>query len=82
MSGKNDAFYEQIKQLGVLTTIPVVLLVGPAFGFFLGGWIDRKAHSYPWVTIIFVCLGFIGAAREVIRVLRDIQKNDNSGKKI
>lgn len=79
MSGKNDAFYEQVKQLGVLTTIPIILLVGPTLGFFLGGWIDRKGHIYPWFTIIFIGLGFVGSAREIIRLLKQIQKDDNKG---
>ena len=76
MSGKNVAFYEQIKQLGVLTTIPVILLVGPVVGFFLGSWIDRKAQLYPWFTIIFVSLGFIASGREVFNLLKQIQKED------
>jgi F0F1-type ATP synthase assembly protein I len=80
MSGKNDAFYEQIKQLGVLTTIPVILLVGPAIGFFLGSWIDRKSHVYPWFTIIFVSLGFIASGRELFRLLKQIQKEDRKTK--
>ena len=81
MSGKNDAFYEQVKQLGVLTTIPIILLVGPTVGFFLGGWIDRKTDIYPCFTIIFVCLGFAGSGREVMRLLKQIQKDDNNEKK-
>ena len=59
MVEKKDAFYTQVKQLGIVTTIPIILLVGPAIGFFLGSWIDRKAQSYPWVTIVFVFLGFV-----------------------
>ncbi len=76
MAEKKDAFYSQVKQLGILTTIPIILLVGPAIGFFLGSWLDRKAHSYPWFTIIFVFLGFIASGREVFRLLRQIQKDD------
>ncbi|MBI3316204.1 MAG: AtpZ/AtpI family protein [Candidatus Omnitrophica bacterium] len=72
MTGKKSPFYLQVKQLGVLTTVPIILLVGPAIGVFLGGWIDRKAHVYPWFTIIFGALGFVASAREVMRLLRQI----------
>ena len=76
MAEKKDAFYSQVKQLGILTTIPIILLVGPAIGFFLGSWIDRKAQCYPWVTIIFIFLGFAASGREIFRLLKQISKDD------
>ena len=81
-SGKKDDFYSQVKQIGVLTAIPVVLLVGPVFGFFLGNWIDRKASIYPWFTITFILLGFVASGREVARLLRQISReNDRTNNK-
>ena len=76
MTEKKNAVYSQVKQLGVLTTVPIILLAGPTIGFFLGSWIDRKANIYPWFTIIFVGLGFVGSAREVIRLLKEISKDN------
>ncbi len=76
MAGKPNAFYSQVKQLGVLTTIPVILLVGPAVGFFIGGWIDRKTQVYPWFTLLFILLGFLAAGREIVRLLKQILKDD------
>ena len=81
MAEKKDPFYLQVKQLGILTTIPIILLVGPAIGFFLGSWIDRKAHCYPWFTIIFVFVGFVAAGREIARLLKKILKDDEREKK-
>jgi ATP synthase protein I len=78
MTGKQDAFSSQVKQLGVLTTIPIILLAGPAVGFWMGSWIDRKANCYPWFTIIFIGLGFAGSAREVIRLLKQVLKDDKN----
>ena len=74
MAGKKSAFYLQVKQLGILTTIPIILLVGPIIGFFLGGWIDQKFKFYPWFTLIFVFIGFAASAREIIRLLKRILK--------
>lgn len=76
MAGKKNAFYSQVKQLGVLTTVPIILLVGPAIGFVIGGWIDRKAQVYPWFTILFILLGFVASGREVARLLQQILKDD------
>ncbi len=78
MAGKKSAFYSQVKQLGVLTTIPIILFVGPVVGFLLGGWIDRKAHIYPWFTMIFVFLGFVASGREIVRLLRQISKDNDT----
>ena len=76
MTGKKSDLHSQVRQLGILTTVPVILLAGPAVGFFIGGWIDRKAHSYPWVTFIFTVLGFVAAAREITRLLQEISKDE------
>ena len=76
MTEEKDAFYSQVKQLGVLTTVPMILLVGPVIGFFLGGWIDRKAHIYPWFTLFFILMGFAASGREVVRLLKQISKDD------
>ena len=81
MVEKKDAYYTQVKQLGILTTIPILLLVGPAIGYFLGSWVDRKANSYPWFTGIFVFLGFVAAGREIFRFLRQISKDDERNNK-
>lgn len=78
MAEKKNNFYLQVKQLGVVTTIPIILLVGPAIGFFLGAWIDQKFRLYPWFTIIFVTLGFIASGREVARLLKQILKEDSA----
>ena len=80
MSGKKNAVYSQVKQLGVLTTIPIILLIGPVIGLFIGKWIDHKAHSYPWFTILFVFLGFFAAGREIARILQMVQKEYNQNK--
>lgn len=68
----------QVRQLGILTVVPIILLAGPAIGFFLGSWIDRKYDIYPWVTIIFVALGFIASGREIVRLLKQVLKEDRS----
>ena len=76
MTDYKDAVYSQLKQLSVLTVIPVILLVGPLVGFFIGGWIDRRAGSYPWFTLLFLILGFTAAGREITRLLKQVLKDD------
>lgn len=72
---KND-LSKQLKQVGILTTIPVVLFLGPVIGYFFGSWIDRKFLIYPWVTIISTVLGFLASGREVMRLLKEVLESD------
>lgn len=81
MSGKKNAYSGQVKQLGILTTIPIILLIGPVVGYFAGAWIDRKAHIFPWFTTILVLLGFAGSGREVVRLLKEVLKDSQKSDK-
>jgi F0F1-type ATP synthase assembly protein I len=76
MAEKKDTLYSQVKQLGVVTVIPVILLVGPLVGYFIGGWIDRRFQLYPWFTVIFIILGFVAAGREISRLLKQVLSDD------
>ncbi len=76
MPDKKDAYFQQVKQLGALITVPVILLVGPLVGFFFGSWLDRKFGLHPFATTGFVILGFIASGREVVRLLKQISKGE------
>lgn len=78
MGDPKDFYARDVKKLGVVTTIPIILLTGPAVGWWLGSWIDRKFQSYPWFTTILVLMGFLAAAREVSRLLKAILKETKS----
>ena len=80
--GRHAVFFgEPTVLLGILTTVPIVLLLGPVIGFFVGDWIDRKIHCYPWVTIIFIGLGFVASGRETVRLLKEVLKDDEASRK-
>ena len=76
MAEKKDEVFSQVKQIGALTAVPIILLLGPAIGYFAGGWLDRQFHSHPWCTAILLVLGFLASGREVTRLLREVLKED------
>lgn len=80
MAEKNDSYSSQVKQIGALTAIPILLLSGAFVGYFVGSWVDRKFQHYPWFTILFVTLGFVASGREVIRLLKQVLKDDKEKK--
>ena len=80
MAEKKDAYFSQLKQIGSLTAVPIILLAGPAVGYFTGGWVDRQFRFYPWCTVLLSVLGFIASGREVMRLLRQVLKEDKEDK--
>ena len=80
MAEKKDAYLLQLKQIGALTAVPIILLAGPAVGYFAGGWLDRKFQFYPWCTVLLSILGFVASGREVMRLLSQILKEDKEEK--
>ncbi len=78
MAKKKDAYLRQLKQIGGLTAVPIILLVGPVVGYFIGDWLDRKFQIFPWCTVIFLILGFVAAGREVSRMLKEILREDKT----
>ena len=77
MAENKDAFYLQVKQIGALTAVPIILVLGPLVGYFAGDWIDRRFNSYPWATIVLLILGFVAAGREIFKLLSQVLKEDN-----
>ena len=64
------------RQVGVLTAIPFVLLTGPAIGYLVGSWLDRKFGTEPTLLIVFLLLGFVASGRETYRLIRLASRED------
>ena len=68
-------FFLRARQIGALTAVPFILLLGPLIGFFMGSWIDRRFGSYPVGTIALIILGFAASVRETVRLILEVLKN-------
>jgi ATP synthase protein I len=77
MAEKKAALYSQVKQIGALTAVPIILVAGPLAGYFFGDWIDRKFGSSPWGIVVFLVLGFVASGREIFRLLKQVLKEDS-----
>lgn len=65
------------RQLAIATTIPVILVVAPLLGYYIGNWIDRRLGTGKIFMIIGLALGFGAAAKEIY----DLIKNSTESKK-
>ncbi len=69
--------YKWIRIGGLLSFIPFVLAAGPVGGYFLGNYLMHKFNLPYYILIICIILGFLGSARETIRIIRIALKSSN-----
>ena len=67
----------KLKQAGLLTAIPFVLLVGPAAGYCLGAVLERRWPIAPWGMGLGIALGLVASARVTIQFIRQAQDLDD-----
>ena len=68
-----------LKQAGLLTAIPFVLLIGPAIGYYLGSTLDRRWPYAPWGLAAGIIFGLLASAKvtaELIRQARDANRSN------
>ena len=60
------------QQIGIFTSIPMLLLVNAGVGYFIGNWLDKKFHTQTILTAVCV-LVFMGMAfREIFSLLKKL----------
>ena len=60
----------RLQQAGLLTAIPIVLLVGPVLGYYLGTAADRRWNLAPWGMAVGIVLGLLASARVTVQMIR------------
>jgi len=64
------------RQLAIATTIPVILVVAPLLGYYLGNWVDRRLGTGKIFMIIGLALGFGAAAKEIYQLIKKGSENN------
>jgi len=65
-----DPKYGRLRQVALLTGIPMALTLGPVCGYFIGHLIDMRIKTDPWFMILFTLLGGISGVREMILLIK------------
>jgi ATP synthase protein I len=68
----------QIRRIGLLGTIPILLAVGPVVGFLIGRWLDEKLGTEPILLVVFLVFGFVAAGKEVYRIIKKAEETDDN----
>jgi len=64
------------RQIGFLTLIPIIMVVAPLLGYFLGSFLDEKLGTEPYLMIIFIVFGFVAAGKEVYELIKRSAKEE------
>jgi len=64
-----------LRQIGLLGTIPFLIGVGPLVGYFIGGWLDDKFGTDPILMIVFLGLGLAAAIKETVRIIKEASRD-------
>lgn len=75
MQKKSD-FVAKAWQIGILSTVPFILVGGPLLGFFIGDWLDRKYAWDPYGKLALILLGVAASVREIAQIIKDVLKSD------
>ncbi len=70
MNKKPDDRYSTYRQIGILTTIPILLAVGPILGYYIGDFLDRKLGVTPYLMVAFIILGFVASGKGVYDLIK------------
>ena len=68
-----------LKQAGLLTAIPFVLLVGPAIGYYLGNALDHWWPHAPWGMGLGIVVGLLASARVTIQLIQQARDLNQDG---
>ncbi|MFQ5869113.1 MAG: AtpZ/AtpI family protein [Candidatus Zixiibacteriota bacterium] len=76
MLKRKDDKFVGYRQIGFLTLIPVIMVVAPLLGYFLGSFLDEKLGTEPYLMIVFIVFGFVAAGKEVYELIRRSAKEE------
>lgn len=67
---RDDDTGRWLRQIGILTAVPFVLMFGPLIGYFAGSWLDTKLGTDPYLMILLIVLGFVASGKEVWNLIQ------------
>ena len=66
------------RQIAQATTIPLIMLAGPAVGYFLGRYLDSLLGTSNLLMVVFLLLGVVSGGVEAYRIIKEIiRESDN-----
>jgi hypothetical protein len=67
---RNEQRRKQFRDIGLYTAIPMMMIVGPTLGYFLGHLAEKKWGHEPWLSAGGAVFGLVAAARQIWLILK------------
>ena len=61
--------------MGLITSIPLLILISVGIGIWAGSWLDSKLGTTPWLAIVLTLLGLAAGLYESARLLIDVTRH-------
>jgi F0F1-type ATP synthase assembly protein I len=58
------------KQYGRYGSLGIELILSMAVGYYVGRWIDTKAGTTPWLSLVGFLIGIYAGFRQIFRVAK------------
>ena len=75
---KKENKYSSLKQIAILTTLPIILASGPILGILLGNYLDKKLNTSPYLMILLFIFGCVASGRQayklIVRASKEMEK--------
>jgi F0F1-type ATP synthase assembly protein I len=71
---KRDDKYSTYRQIGILTTIPMLMAVGPILGYYIGSFLDKTLDTAPYLMVVFIFFGFGASGKGVYDLIKKASK--------
>lgn len=68
--------YGWMRSVGLITSIPLLILISVGIGIWAGTWLDGKLGTSPWLTIILTLLGLAAGLYESMKMLIDVTRRN------
>ena len=66
-----------LRNIGLLTMIPMVMVAGLIVGYIFGNLLDHYFKTEPWGKVILSILGVVAGIKQTIELIKDVSKENN-----
>ena len=70
MNKKRNDKYSTYRQIGILTTIPMLMAVGPILGYYIGNFLDKTLGTDTYLMVTFVFFVFVASGKGVYDLIK------------
>jgi len=65
-----------LRTVGLLGVIPLMIGVAPLIGYLIGNWLDGKFGTGPYLMVVFIALGFGAAVKETVKIIKEANREN------